>query len=181
MNNIALRIFAAEAAVPSIDSKLNEFFIEESKKYNNNKILFIGKKLAETMIEFSRDDLLKVYEHFKNELLTGYFKTHEFAFFILNIAKVKETSINMNVENYVHIITNLQLELSKLEVKKAEHKIEHITDMRGTPSELFTCPKCGNKKCRTQVNQVRAGDEGATLFIYCTNKSCLNEFVEGQT
>lgn len=179
--SIALQIFEAEAKEPAIDEKLNEFFINESKENNNAKLLFIGKKIAESMRTFSHKDIISVYEHFKNELRQGYFQSSEFAFFISNIKIVEENTINLPIEKYVNIISNLQLELSKLEVKKTEHKIGKITDLRGAPSELFTCPKCSCKKCRVQVKQIRAGDEGATLFIYCTNESCLNVFTEGQT
>lgn len=179
--NIATQVFEEDAKEAAIDAKLNDFFLDESKKYENTKLLFIGKKLAESMRSFSHNDILSIYEYFKGELDHGYFQPSEFAFFITNIKTVEETVINIPVEKYVYIISNLQLELSKLEAKKSEHKIEKITDERGTPSNLFTCPKCGCKKCRTNTVQVRAGDEGATLFIYCTNKACLNEFTEGQT
>jgi DNA-directed RNA polymerase subunit M/transcription elongation factor TFIIS len=179
--NIALQIFEAEADEPVIDEKLNDLFVEESKKYNNTKLMFIGKKLAESMRAFDNKDVIAIYEYFKEDMLEGHFQPSEFAFFILNVKNVEETTIDVPIPKYVNIMANLQLELSKLEVKKSEHKIEKIADMRGAPSDLFTCPKCGNKKCRVQVKQVRAGDEGATLFIYCMNETCLNEFTEGQT
>lgn len=56
--------------------------------------------------------------------------------------------------------------------KKWEHiikKQEYIKEKKKymTTSDLFKCPKCGNRKCSVYQMQTRSADEPMTTFVTC--------------
>lgn len=43
-----------------------------------------------------------------------------------------------------------------------------------TTTDIYTCHKCGKKKCTVMQKQTRSADEAATTFVICQN--CKNVF-----
>ncbi len=39
--------------------------------------------------------------------------------------------------------------------------------LAGTPSDLFKCGKCGQKRCTYTQLQTRSSDEPMTTFVFC--------------
>lgn len=64
---------------------------------------------------------------------------------------------------------NWKILLSKMQ-KKAEHENNLPT------TDLYTCKKCGQKRCIVREAQIRSADEPMTKFITCCN--CYTTFIK---
>jgi hypothetical protein len=183
--SVISEIFKDELKQTPIPAKFNNIVNEDFKAFKDLRLYFISSRLYRYMPGFDLDSVIGVYKYYRDQLQTS--KIHNRMYvFITNLKIIKPAnSIKLhtigNIPKFIGLVEDYYDIKKKLEYKINEKKTEVVLLKRGIATKMFVCPKCGNKENRYEVIQVRSGDEGATLFVYCSNTVCEYTWSDGTT
>jgi DNA-directed RNA polymerase subunit M/transcription elongation factor TFIIS len=151
-----------------VRNSTREFFlsslkIEEKEVVTSERSIFNASVRATTGEDLTIDSI-----EFKRKYL------EIVRYFIGAYGKIKKSEILAELKQDIHSSKSVLFSKAR-EAEKIEHsKIRNPTDVEENIS--YPCPKCKGIKAFRSKRQLRGGDEGQSMLLWCVNKTCQHHW-----
>ena len=154
------------------------YIIMESDK-RQETVKNISKHIKLEKCDIKKDDIANKIEIGIYDFSIEYAEINEVEMMIESIYDTKVDEIIEGLDNNVNLVTTLEdayklasqesekINPNKFEKLLKKKEIEEYKKNDIKSSTIFTCSKCKKSKCSVSQQQVKAGDEPATVFVKC--------------